>query len=58
MPHSFYVESDTARLLFLLTPAGIEEHRDAYAEEAQLPWLPAPVEGPRITAEEMAEVER
>lgn len=57
-PHSFFVESDTARLLFLSTPAGIEEYRDAFAEEARWPWLPAPVEGPRITADNMADVER
>lgn len=58
MPHSFFVESDTARLLFLSTPAGIEGYRDAFAEQAQWPWLPAPTEGPRIAAEKMADVER
>lgn len=58
LPHSFFVESDTARLLFLSTPAGIEEYRDAFAEEAAWPWLPAPAEGPRISAEKMAHVER
>ncbi len=58
VPHSFFVESDTARLLFLSTPAGIEQYRDAFAEEAEWPWLPSPVEGPRIAAERMADVER
>lgn len=58
VPHSFFIESDTARLLFLSTPAGIEGYRDAFAEEAEWPWLPAPVDGPRIPAERMADVER
>ena len=57
-PHTFRVESDAARMLFISTPAGIEGYVRALAEPAQWPWLPAPAEGPRVSAERMAEVER
>jgi quercetin dioxygenase-like cupin family protein len=57
-PHTFRVESDTARILTLSTPAGIEQFAKALAEPAQWPWLPPPPDGPRVTAERMAEVER
>lgn len=56
--HTFRVESDTARLLTLSTPAGIEQFARALAEPAGWPWLPPPPDGPRVTAERMAEVER
>jgi quercetin dioxygenase-like cupin family protein len=57
-PHSFRVESDTARLLTLSTPAGIEGFASALAEPALWPWLPPPPDGPRVSAEKMSEVER
>jgi quercetin dioxygenase-like cupin family protein len=56
-PHSFRVESDTARMLFLSTPAGIEEYVTALAEPAQWPWLQPPPDGPRVSPERIAEVE-
>lgn len=58
VPHSFRVESDTARMLFLSTPAGIEDYVRALAEPAQWPWLQPPPDGPRVPAERMAAVER
>lgn len=57
-PHTFRVESDTARLLFLSTPAGIEDYVRALSEPAAWPWLPPPPDGPRVAAERMAAVER
>ena len=56
-PHTFRVESDTARLLFLCTPAGIEEYVRALAEPAKWPWLQPPPDGPRVPAERIAAVE-
>jgi quercetin dioxygenase-like cupin family protein len=56
MPHAFHVESDTARMLFLSTPAGIEDMVHALAEPARWPWLQPPPDGPRVSAERMAEV--
>jgi quercetin dioxygenase-like cupin family protein len=56
-PHTFRVESDTARMLFLSTPAGIEEYVRALGESAQWPWLQPPAEGPRVPAERIAAVE-
>ncbi|MBS1885419.1 MAG: cupin domain-containing protein, partial [Actinobacteria bacterium] len=41
-PHTFRVESDTARLLFLSTPAGIEDMVQGLSEPARWPWLPPP----------------
>lgn len=57
-PHTFRIESDTARMLFLSTPGGIEDYVRALAEPAQWPWLQPPPEGPRVSAERMATVER
>ncbi len=57
-PHTFRVESDTARMLFLSTPAGIEDYVGALAERARWPWLQPPPEGPRVPAERLAAVER
>ncbi|HEU5362276.1 MAG TPA: cupin domain-containing protein [Gaiellaceae bacterium] len=56
-PHTFRVESDTARLLFLSTPAGIEEYVRALAEPAQWPWLQPPPDGPRVPPDRLREVE-
>jgi quercetin dioxygenase-like cupin family protein len=57
-PHTFRVESDTARLLLLSTPAGIEGYVRALAEPAQWPWLQPPPDGPRVPADKIAAVER
>ncbi len=57
-PHTFRVESDTARLLFLSTPAGIEDYVCSLAEPAQWPWLQPPPDGPRVAPERIQEVER
>jgi quercetin dioxygenase-like cupin family protein len=56
-PHSFRVESDTARMLFLSTPAGIDDYVRALAEPASWPWLQPPPDGPRVDADRLAEVE-
>jgi quercetin dioxygenase-like cupin family protein len=58
IPHTFRVESDTARMLFISTPAGIEDYVQALAEPAQWPWLPPPPDGARVPAERIAAVER
>jgi quercetin dioxygenase-like cupin family protein len=57
-PHTFRVESDTAQMLFLSTPAGIEDYVRALAEPARWPWLQPPEDGPRVPAERVAAVER
>jgi quercetin dioxygenase-like cupin family protein len=57
-PHSFRVESDTAQMLVLSTPAGIERYVRALAEPAEWPWLPSPPDGPRVPAERIEAVER
>jgi len=57
-PHTFRVESDTARMLFLSTPAGIEDMVRGLAEPALWPWLQPPPKGPRIPPERQAAVER
>lgn len=57
-PHTFRIESDTARLLFLSTPAGVENYVRALAEPASWPWLQPPAEGPRVHAETIQAVER
>ena len=57
-PHSFRVESDTARMLFLSTPAGIEEFVHALSEPAAWPWLQPPPDGPRVPRERVEAVER
>lgn len=56
--HTFRVESDTARMLFLSTPAGIEEYIRALGEPARWPWLQPPPDGPRVLAERIEAVER
>jgi mannose-6-phosphate isomerase-like protein (cupin superfamily) len=57
-PHTFRVETDTARVLALSTPAGVEDMVRALAEPAQWPWLQPPPNGPRVPADRMAAVER
>jgi quercetin dioxygenase-like cupin family protein len=57
-PHSFRVESDTARMLYLSTPAGIEDYVHALAEPARWPWLQPPSDGPRVDPDRLAAVER
>ena len=57
-PHTFRVESDTARMLFLSTPAGIEDYVRALAEPARWPWLQPPPDRPRVSAGRIAAVER
>lgn len=56
-PHSFRVESDTARILFISTPAGIEDYVRALSEPARWPWLQPPPDGPRVPSERIAAVE-
>jgi hypothetical protein len=56
-PHTFRVESDTAKMLFLSTPAGVEDYVKALAEPAAWPWLQPPSDGPRVPAERIKEVE-
>lgn len=56
-PHSFRVLSDTARMLVLSTPAGIERYIRALSEPAAWPWLQPPPDGPRVSAERMEAVE-
>lgn len=57
-PHSFRVESGTARMLVMSTPAGIEDYVRTLAEPARWPWLQPPPDGPRVPAERMQAVER
>ena len=57
-PHTFRVESDTARMLVLSTPAGIEDMVRGLAEPARWPWLQSPADGPRVSAERVATVEQ
>ena len=57
-PHTFRVESDTARMLILSTPAGIEDMVRAVAEPARWPWLQPPPDGPRVPSEHLAAIER
>lgn len=58
VPHTFRVESDTARVLILSTPAGIDEMVRGLAEPARWPWLQPPPDGPRVPADKVARVER
>jgi hypothetical protein len=58
MPHTFRVESDTARMLYLSTPAGIEDYVRALSEPAGWPWLQPPSDGPRVSVERLSAVER
>lgn len=57
VPHTFRVESDTARMLFLSHPAGIEDYVRALAEPARWPWLQPPPDGPRVAPERIQAVE-
>jgi quercetin dioxygenase-like cupin family protein len=57
-PHTFRVESDTARMLFLSTPAGIEDYVRELGEPASWPWLQPPADGPRVQPERIEAVER
>jgi quercetin dioxygenase-like cupin family protein len=57
-PHTFRVESDTARALTLSTPAGIEDFARALSEAARWPWLPPPADGPRVAPERIVAVEQ
>jgi quercetin dioxygenase-like cupin family protein len=57
-PHSFRVESDTARILTISTAAGIEEFVRALGEPPQWPWLQPPPDGPRLPAERIEAAER
>ena len=57
-PHTFRVESDTARMLVISTPAGIEDYVRALAEPARWPWLQPPPDGPRVPPERILAVER
>ncbi|MGN6373278.1 MAG: quercetin 2,3-dioxygenase [Solirubrobacteraceae bacterium] len=56
-PHSFRVLSDTARMLMLSTPAGIERYVRALSEPAAWPCLQPPAEGPRVSVERLEAVE-
>lgn len=58
VPHAFRVESDTARVLALSTPAGIEDMVRGLAEPAEWPWLQPPPQGPRVPAERIERLER
>ncbi len=57
-PHTFRVESDTARMLVLSTPGGIEDMVRGLSEPARWPWLQPPPDGPRLPAETVARVQR
>ena len=57
-PHTFRVESDTARMLFLSTPAGIDDYVRALSEPARWPWLQPPPDGPRVSDEQMEAADR
>ena len=57
-PHTFRVESDTARVLTLSTPAGIEDFVRGLAEPALWPWLQPPPDGPRVAPDLIEAVER
>ena len=57
-PHTFRVETDTARMLFLSTPAGVEDYVRALAEPAQWPWLQSPSKDLRVSPEKLQAVER
>ena len=57
-PHTFRIESDTARVLVLSTPAGIEDMVRGLAETARWPWLQPPADGPRVAVDRVAAVER
>lgn len=56
--HTFRAESDTARMLVLSTPAGIDEMVRGLAGPARWPWLQPPPDGPRVPADVVEAVER
>lgn len=58
VPHTFRVESDTARMVILSTPAGIEDMVRGLGEPARYPWLQPPPDGPRVPREKREAVER
>ena len=45
-------------MLFLSTPAGIEEFVYALSEPARWPWLQPPSDGPRVPPEQLEAIER
>jgi hypothetical protein len=45
-------------MLFLSTPAGIEDYVRALGEPASWPWLQPPPDEPRVSAQRIAAVER
>jgi quercetin dioxygenase-like cupin family protein len=55
VPHTFRVDSETARILVLSTPAGLERFVRAGGVAAGAPTLPPP-EAPRPSAEELARI--
>lgn len=55
VPHSFWVRSETARVLILSTPAGIERFVRDGSVPAAAPVLP-PADSPRPAPEEIARV--
>jgi len=57
-PHTFRVESDTAKMLFLSTPAGVEDYIKGLAEPAAYPWLQPPPDGLRVSADRIKALEQ
>ena len=55
VPHTFRVDSDTARVLVLSTPAGIERFVRDGGVEASAPTLP-PADAPRPSAEQLERI--
>jgi quercetin dioxygenase-like cupin family protein len=55
VPHTFRVDSETARVLVLSTPAGLERFVRAGGIAAGAPTLPPP-DAPRPSAEELARI--
>src|SRR5438067_1254921 len=55
VPHTFRVESETARVLVLSTPAGLERMVRDGAVSASAPTLP-PADAPRPTSEELERI--
>jgi quercetin dioxygenase-like cupin family protein len=57
-PHTFRVETGTAKMLVISTPAGIEDLVHGLAEPAAWPWLPPPADGPRADRDRRVAIER
>jgi quercetin dioxygenase-like cupin family protein len=55
VPHTFRVDSETARVLVLSTPAGLERFVREAGFPADAPTLP-PADAPRPSAEELARI--